>query len=72
VTVDVDGRDQLAGPEGRVREARATLERSPAIVRERADLGTRAVVDLLPRVLADVRELQVAVRAIEREPPWIP
>src|SRR6266545_1063214 len=71
VVVDVNRRDELSRSERRVRIARAALEGLPAVVRERLDLGLRPVVDLLPVSLSDVRDVEVAVRTIEREAPWI-
>src|SRR5688572_24834738 len=69
--VDVDGRDELSGPERRVREALPALEDLPAVVRERPNPGAGPVVDLLPRVLTDVRDVEIAVCSVEGEPPGI-
>src|SRR5207247_7523975 len=64
-------RDELPRPERRVRVARAALEHVPAVVGQRADCGGRAVVDLLPVPLADVADVEVAVRTVEREAPRV-
>src|SRR5439155_15267589 len=61
----------LTRPQGRVRIAGSAFENVPAVVRERGDLRTRAIVDLLPVPLPHVADVQVAVGAVEREPPWI-
>jgi hypothetical protein len=39
---------------------------------ESTDSRRAAVVDLFPGVLADIADPEVAVRPVEREPPWVP
>ena len=50
--------------------ARLALEHAPAVVLE-TRAPARREVELLPRVLADVADVEVARRAVEREPPRV-
>src|ERR671936_367175 len=71
MVVHVHRRDELTGSERGIRIARVSLERAPPVIGERRDVVGGAVVDLLPVALADVREIEVAVRAVERESPRV-
>ena len=53
-----------------VREAVGALEELPAVV-EAALAAGRLEVDLLPEVLADVADPEIAGLAVERELPWV-
>src|SRR5207244_4290939 len=53
------------------REARAALPDAPAVVVQHPLLGGRAHVDLLPRVLADIADVEIAGRAVPREAPRV-
>src|SRR5262249_10885962 len=73
VRVHGDREDELAARIRRsTREPRTSFVHVPAVVRERADELARAEVDLLPRALADVRDVEIACRAVEREAPRVP
>src|SRR3954453_9165764 len=50
---------------------RRALEAAPAVVRKLAGPRGGAKVDLLPVLLADVADPEVAVGAVEREAPWV-
>src|SRR4029079_2506693 len=69
MAVDRDRPDKLARPERRARKPRVALEHVPPVVDERPERCGGAVVDLLPVPLADVADVEIAVRAVGRETP---
>jgi hypothetical protein len=72
VRVDADRLDELAALGRSSRGVpRVAFEQSPPVVRESHKLCARPKVDLLPLVLADVADVQVAGDAIEGEPPRV-
>jgi hypothetical protein len=71
MAVHVHRRHELAISKGGVRKARAPLEDLPAVVGKRRDRRARSEVDLFPAALADVTDVEIAVRTVEREAPGI-
>src|SRR5919198_1153037 len=72
VVVREQRKHELAGAVRRPRAvARAPLVDVPAVVRERVQLRPRPVIDLLPLALADIGDVEVAIRGVEAETPGI-